>query len=89
MFRGMDEYQFAKFFVVIKQDEIKQELQLKKLLMENIIKTVQKFILINKKDIMKKFANQYDTLNDTEFFADIIKMLKSAKESGTQLDFNL
>ena len=85
MFSGMDEYQFAKFFVVAKQEQIGQKLEIKHLYMDMVIQTVYKFIIKNKKSILSKFANQYDSLYDKKFFNNIIFVLKDAKQRGIPL----
>ena len=57
LFPGMDEYLFAQFFVVIKQEQIKKELQIKQLYMDMVIKIVRDFILSKKSYIKTKFKN--------------------------------
>jgi len=85
MFPDMDEYQFATFFVVAKQEQIGQELEIKHLYMNMVIHTVYKFIMKNKKSILSKFANQYDSLYDKKFFNNIMSVLKNAKKQGILL----
>ena len=89
IFPGMDEHDFATFFIVVKQDQIKQELNIKKLYIEMAIKTVYDFVLKNKDNIQSKFKNQYDKLFDDGFYADIIKLLKDAKKHGIPMEFEL
>ena len=77
MFPGMNEYQFATFFIVVKQEQIKQELKTNILHMDIVIKSLYKFIVKNKKYILAKFTTQYDSLNDKEFFTSVINILKT------------
>ena len=85
----MDEYEFAKFFVIAKQDKIKQKLQIKHLYTENIIQIVYTFIIEHKKEISDKFVNQYDSLKNKNFFKEIITVLQIAKKNGTSMEINL
>ena len=89
LFPGMDEYLFAQFFVVIKQEQIKKELQIKQLYMDMVIKTVCDFVLNKKSYIETKFKNAYDTLEDDDLLVDIINVLKQAKENGVPLSIDM
>ena len=89
LFPGMDEYLFAQFFVVIKQEQIKKELQIKQLYMDMVIKIVRDFILSKKSYIKTKFKNAYDTLEDDDLLVDIINVLKQAKENGVPLSIDM
>ncbi len=85
----MDEYQFATFFIAINQERIKKELKIKQLCMVNAIKTVQKFVIRNKKNILAKFKSEYDSLSDKEFLISVINVLKSAKKRGVILEIKM
>ena len=89
LFPGMNEYQFAQFFVVVKQEEIKKELHIKQLYMDMVIKTVYDFVLNNKSYMENKFTSAYGTLADDDFFIEIINELKQAKENGIPLSINM
>ena len=89
LFPGMDEYLFAEFFIVIKQEQIKKELQIKQLYMDMVIKIVCDFILNKKSYIKTKFKNAYDTLEDDDLLVDIINVLKQAKENGVPLSIDM
>lgn len=89
MFPHMDEYQFATFFIAINQERIKKELKIKQLCMVNAIKTVQKFVIRNKKNILAKFKSEYDSLSDKEFLISVINVLKSAKKRGVILEIKM
>ena len=89
MFSGMDEYQFAEFFVAIKQQKISQELNIKNLYINMVINIVYKFIIKNKTSILLKFANQYDSLYDEEFFNNIISVLTDAQKCGVSLEHKM
>ncbi len=89
LFPGMDEYLFAQFFVVIKQEQIKKELQIKQLYMDMVIKTVFDFVVNKKSYIKTKFKSAYDTLEDNDLFVDIINALKQSKENGVPLSISM
>ncbi len=85
----MSEYEFATFYVVIKQEQIKQDLQIKILYIESVIKIVAEFISKNKKCIQKKYKTQYDSLDDENFYSDVINILKQAKQNGVPLEIKM
>ena len=89
MFPGMSEAEFATFFVVAKQDKIKQYLNIEHLYTDMAVKIVYKFVLKNEIDIQNKFTNQYDSLFDENFFMIIINLLKNAKDQGIPLQYNM
>lgn len=89
LFPGMSEYQFATFFVVSKQEQIAQDLQIKNLCIYTAIKTVTKFILRTRYSIQSKYENQYDSLDDEIFYTDVLNVLKKAKKRGVPLEYKL
>ena len=89
MFSGMDEHQFATFFIVAKQEQIKQELNIDNLYLNNAITIIHEFILNNKDNILLRFQTQYDSLFDEDFFIFFITLLKNAKKRGIPLKIDM
>ena len=85
MFPDLDEYQFAKVFVVGKHKQIAQDLEIKYLDEDITAKTIGSFIEQNQGELLKKFDDKPKWMVSAGFYDEIINALRTAQEQGTAL----